>query len=1134
MAVNLGEVYGAFDWKIGDGVKNVAKHIRGVGDDSDRQTARARKGFEGVTESVKKTGSGLSGLIGTLAKFGFAAQGIKLLTGAFQGLTGGLISGNKEFERYQTQLSVLLGGVDAATERIATLSEFGQKTPFELPGIITAEKILLSFGLTAENAQQRFGFAADEIRTIAGDVAAGTGQAFDSIAGYIGRFSAGSVGEAIMRFQELGIVTRQELQGMGLEFSKSGELLSPLPEATEILLQTMKGKFGGMMEAQSATFEGMVSNLQDWWWETKKTVSEPIFDVAKQGLGSILELLQGPEVKAATQTFAAGLSVITEGLAGLVTEGVDSVRSFGTEFGGGLQQVAFNAVEWGVNIVSSLAEGFVEGAASALTTAMDFISGLLSSWLAPGSPPKVAPDLPEWGSQAMGEYLKGFSDADFTALETLQRPLREALGLIFGKDQGAASAAFQQLNAQIAESLAGGGLTPEVLESIRSQTGEYGDLFVDLAEKQAALQGPLDALTAAQDRYNAAQEKQQAMRDQVAAERKALGDMRKESSRGIEDLKERHRVELEGAKLQRLNKRQLDAIKERQKGELTDAQRAAELAQRDQEDKIEGLEGQVDAQDEIVSAAQKEMEAAKLVVQEAEKQVTLQERILQQVMAQAKERQRQLQIEEQMETMTTKLSKGLSAGLASGLKAALGDALGGASLGQAMSGAGATIKTTLDTAFEGVKAGIREKLFGTEGAFDLGSMQWIEGQAGVLSPLIEVWDKLGLKWGEVKKSWGEMVAKIEEKMAPFLKPFKSVGGEVGSKFLENLGKVGGIAAAAAVGVGVLSLALGVLTGPVGIIMLIVAAIAALKTAWETDFGGMRTTITTWWYEDVVPILEDIGAWINEKLIPWWTDLKDQAVIAWEKVASTVQYVYTNYIKPRMDDIKTALETVTNFLNNPFVAAWNLAKGVVETVTNWVRDTAIPKINDWRDAIGNVWQKVIDLWDKFKAFKDSPVVTWLKDWAEKTATAWDGIATAVQNVYTWFANVIEKIKDLIAGVNLLPDFLKPGSPTPFELGWRGIADALAVTRNELRGLSVEFGGLSAASIPAAGPSLAAAGVPAGGGGGTVVGGGININFTGPITVKDADEFIDTLSERLRSLERPLRDMGMLAASRGMTP
>jgi hypothetical protein len=249
-----------------------------------------------------------SGIFSNLANIG---AGIGMLQGFASGVVGvatAFVSGNVEFERYETQFGVLLGSATAAKDRLAELAQFGASTPFELPELVQADKVLTSFGLDAQDTAAKFGVSAQQIRTTIGDVAAGTGVKFQELALTFGKFASGATGEAIARFQELGIATKEEMAQWGLQFSKSGQLLTPAREAFSILEAHVRDKFGGMMAAQSQTFEGMMSNLQDWWGATKRTIAEPIFDQLKIGLGAALGLLTAPSTMAAIQNVAQGIA----------------------------------------------------------------------------------------------------------------------------------------------------------------------------------------------------------------------------------------------------------------------------------------------------------------------------------------------------------------------------------------------------------------------------------------------------------------------------------------------------------------------------------------------------------------------------------------------------------------------------------------------------------------------------------------------------------------------------------------------------------------------------------------------------------------------------------------------------------
>lgn len=313
------------------------------------QTKQFADKFEGEAKRIGGLGSIMSGAMSWVTG-NVIMKGIDAVASSFGSLTSGMIDGNAEFERYGVQFGVLLGSTEAAKQRLDDLAKFGASTPFELPQVVQADKIIQGFGLHSEEAAKKFGFTGEEIRVIAGDVASGVGVGFDEMANYIGKFSSGATGEVISRFQELGITTRDELKNLGLEFSKSGELLSPLPEATQVVLDLMKKKYGGMMQAQSGTFEGMMSNLNDWVAGTLRTIGQPIFEVLKDKLGGVLQFLGSPEVQSAISGFATTLS-----------EGIGAAITFVTPIIDGLVTTIGNFATLVGDIAGDVADGFGEG-----------------------------------------------------------------------------------------------------------------------------------------------------------------------------------------------------------------------------------------------------------------------------------------------------------------------------------------------------------------------------------------------------------------------------------------------------------------------------------------------------------------------------------------------------------------------------------------------------------------------------------------------------------------------------------------------------------------------------------------------------------------------------------------------------
>jgi hypothetical protein len=68
----------------------------------------------------------------------------------------------------------------------------------------------------------------------------------------------------------------------------------------------------------------------------------------------------------------------------------------------------------------------------------------------------------------------------------------------------------------------------------------------------------------------------------------------------------------------------------------------------------------------------------------------------------------------------------------------------------------------------------------------------------------------------------------------------------------------------------------------------------------------------------------------------------------------------------------------------------------------------------------------------------PVIQKVANWLnEKLQPAFDGISKVVQDVLGWIRDLTEKLKNLDVS-----KIFKPGSPTPFEIGLRGIEGALS--------------------------------------------------------------------------------------------
>lgn len=292
--------------------------------------------FAAPQRAMSAFSGGLGSLVAGLGGVGLAAGGLTAIVTGVVGVTNALVGGNAEMETYVTQFSTLLGSTEAAQARLAELAKFGAETPFELPEIARAEKILLGFGLTGEKALRMTQRSGTELRTIIGDIAAGTGASFEEIALSFGKFSAGATGEAIARFQELGIVTREQMTELGIQFSKSGELVSPLPQALTAAVNIANSKFGGGMKNLSATFSGQVSTLKDNIAAGVRRVTEPLFGIARDAVAGLNGIIGSEGFQASLSTLASVLATGVARAMELLTAGFKAAQPVVLAFGSAL------------------------------------------------------------------------------------------------------------------------------------------------------------------------------------------------------------------------------------------------------------------------------------------------------------------------------------------------------------------------------------------------------------------------------------------------------------------------------------------------------------------------------------------------------------------------------------------------------------------------------------------------------------------------------------------------------------------------------------------------------------------------------------------------------------------------------
>jgi phage-related protein len=268
----------------------------------------------------------------------------------------------------------------------------------------------------------------------------------------------------------------------------------------------LQGLYAVGMQTAQAQMNALTSKgLPDLKSALGAPFEDAFFNVAK-GISEIVSAItamvsEGGSLYPIMVELGAIFQVITEPLVGLGNALTDFTDNKLSAFGTNIQATINNAITWGANLVTNFAVGMINAAGTALTMAINYIGSLLTSWFAPGSPPKILPQIDVWGSETMDEYLKGFTEADFNILEGLQNPIRDALSSLSDMgtiSQQAANDLYVSLSEGMIKALAGGGLTTDLLAQITAAGGIYGDELADLATKEFALAGSEKAVTDAE------------------------------------------------------------------------------------------------------------------------------------------------------------------------------------------------------------------------------------------------------------------------------------------------------------------------------------------------------------------------------------------------------------------------------------------------------------------------------------------------------------------------------------------------------------------------------------------------------------------------------------------------------------
>ena len=300
--------------------------------------------MKSIGSSFSKLGSTMINVVGTLTK---------ALGGATVALTTFGVNYNATMETYQAGLETLLGSSEQAIKTMNQIKEDARTTPFDVSGLTQANRLLISTGISAEEARETIlalgdavsasGGGNDELQRMSVNLQqiknAGKATALD-----IRQFAYAGINVYQLLADYLGKTT-EEVKDMEISYEDlSGALKKASKEG---------GKYYNAMNKQSKTLKGQISNLKDGFSMLAGALSEPVFNYIKD---NILPGINDEIDNLNTMIGEKGIGGTLEYVMDKIIDGIPGVIDKAVEF---IDEQGGEIIDKIVDIVSGLAQAII-------------------------------------------------------------------------------------------------------------------------------------------------------------------------------------------------------------------------------------------------------------------------------------------------------------------------------------------------------------------------------------------------------------------------------------------------------------------------------------------------------------------------------------------------------------------------------------------------------------------------------------------------------------------------------------------------------------------------------------------------------------------------------------------------------
>lgn len=246
---------------------------------------------------LSQVGGATSGLSGIMGKLGIAISAAFVVKKVID-FGKAILDASGTFEQFRIAFDTMLGSAEKGGKLFDELQDFAKKTPFEFQGLADTTKKLLAYGVQQDKI-------VPTLRTL-GDIASGVGMeklpqltlAFGQVKA-MGRLT----GMELRQFSEAGVPLLQTLaDNFGVTTKEMTDMISAgnvgFSDVEKALsgMNSEGGKFFGLMDKQSQTLKGSLSNLGDSWQQFKAVLGDvfnPVATTVIQKLTGFIDGLKG-------------------------------------------------------------------------------------------------------------------------------------------------------------------------------------------------------------------------------------------------------------------------------------------------------------------------------------------------------------------------------------------------------------------------------------------------------------------------------------------------------------------------------------------------------------------------------------------------------------------------------------------------------------------------------------------------------------------------------------------------------------------------------------------------------------------------------------------------------------------------